>query len=130
MGQFIYRNHLNSGTLGPSRNFIVGTSCAVSLTPCALLRFLLSHIMNAPSMAATKHPQAPKEAMVMSAGSYLGESWSRKTLLATRPIKFAKGTPTDVSVTRSPSCATLLLYQVLNSTDGAAVPQHIMKVAK
>lgn len=45
-------------------------------------------------------------------------------------MTLARGTPTEVRVIRRPSCAMLLLYQVERRTEGAEVPQHIIKVAK
>lgn len=97
-------------------------------------------------------PVAPKTAVVIRAVSYLGASFLMKMLLLTRPIKFASGTPTEVIVIRLFSSAMLLLkfsvskwscgilfqragkeaylYHVLRMTEGALVPQHIMKVAK
>lgn len=97
-------------------------------------------------------PVAPNTAVVIKAVSYLGASFLMKMLLLTRPIRFASGTPTEVIVIRLFSSAMLLLksrvskccygtmfakagkgtylYHVLRMTDGALVPQHIMKVAK
>jgi hypothetical protein len=108
--RLFYKNHLKSSTLGPSLNREVGTSRAESFTPCRRLRRRLSKIMYSPKHPATMNPNPPKLAVVISAGSYFGLSCSRKTLLATSPIKLAKGTPTDVKASRWPSCATLLLY--------------------
>lgn len=105
-----YKNHLKSSTFGPSLSREVGTSRAESLTPCRRLRRLLSSVMYSPRHAATMKPNPPKLAVVIMAGAYLGLSCSRKTLLATNPIKLASGTPTDVKASRWPSCAMLLLY--------------------
>lgn len=70
----LHKNHLNSSTLGPSLNFIVGTSFAVSFTPCRRFRRWLSHNMKRPKHPVTKHPTAPKQAVVIRAGAYLGAS--------------------------------------------------------
>ena len=79
--------------------------------------------MYVPRLAVMRAPVAPKHAVVINAGKYFGASFVRKMLLLTRPMRFARGTPTLVRTMRRPSCATLLLYQVLSNTDGADVPQ-------
>jgi len=61
---------------------------------------------------------------------YFGADFGVKMLLDTRPMRLASGTPMDVRTTRRPSCGTLLLYHVERRTEGAEVPQHIIKVAK
>lgn len=48
----------------------------------------------------------------------------------TTPIKFAIGTAIDVKTIRLFSEAILLLYQTSRRTEGAEVPQVIMKQAK
>jgi hypothetical protein len=124
-----HKNQRNSGTDGPSRKRCVGTSAAVVLVPALRFLRMLSNTMNPPKRPAMRHPQAPKQAVVIRAVGYLGFSLSRKMLLDTRPIRFANGTPTDVRTTLRPSEAMLLLYQVDKRTDGAEVPQTIMKHA-
>jgi hypothetical protein len=126
----LYRNHLNSCTPGPSLNNSVDTSLAPSTTPCLAFLLLLSHTIQLPNNPAVTAPVAPNAAVVTSAGIYLGISCVRKMFELTTPIRFASGTPTLVSVTRLFSSATLLLYQVDSSTDGADVPHVIMKHAK
>jgi len=79
--------------------------------------------MYVPKAAVIIAPVAPKQAVVISAGKYFGASFVRKILLLTRPMRFARGTPTLVRTMRRPSCAILLLYQVLRRTEGADVPQ-------
>lgn len=58
-------------------------------------------------------------------GLHLGASWFLKILLLTTPIRLARGTAKDVSTTRRPSCAMLLLYQTSRRTEGAEVPLRI-----
>lgn len=72
----------------------------------------------------------PKAAVVARAGMYLGASLFKKIFDETKPIRLLNGTPTLLITTLRPSCGILLLYHVLNKTLGAAVPQHIIKVAK
>jgi hypothetical protein len=45
-------------------------------------------------------------------------------------MRFATGTPTEVSMTRRFSSAMLLLYHTSRMTEGADVPHVIMKQAK
>lgn len=49
---------------------------------------------------------------------------------ATRPMTFAVGTATVVSIIRRFSLAMLLLYHTSSRTEGADVPQVIIKQAK
>lgn len=125
-----YKNQRYSGLAGPSIIRIVGTSPALSLTPCFTSRLLLSMIIQVPRSSVKARPTAPKAAVVASAGMYFGASLLRKILLLTTPIRLATGTPTEVSITRRFSLAMLLLYHTSRITDGAEVPQVIMKVAK
>lgn len=128
--QTAYKNHRNSGEAGPSRKRSVGISLALIVTPSLRSLLRLSKTIYRPKRPAITEPVAPNAPTVISAGMYFGLSCSRKTLLETTPIRFASGTPILVSRTRRPSCAMLLLYQVLRRTEGAEVPQVIMKVAK
>ena len=125
-----YKNHLNSGTLGPSLSISVGTSLISSFLPSFLSLLLLSSTINIAKNPAIQAPVAPNAAVVARAGIYFGAVWFVKILLETRPMMLANGTPTEVRTTRRPSCGVLLLYQVDSRTEGAEVPQHIMKVAK
>lgn len=80
--------------------------------------------------AASTAPVAPKAAVVARAGMYFGADFGKKMFDETSPITLASGTPTEVRTTLRPSWGTLLLYHVERSTEGAEVPQHIIKVAK
>jgi len=106
-----HMNQRNSGTAGPSRRRFVGTSAAVVFLPALRFRRMLSSTIYPPSRPAMRHPHAPKQAVVIRAVGYLGFSFSRKMLLDTRPMRLARGTPTDVRTTRRPSCAILLLLE-------------------
>src|ERR1051326_3709129 len=86
--------------------------------------------MYVPSKIVIRQPVAPNAAVVANAGMYFGASLVWKILLLTTPMRLARGTPTDVNVMRWPSFARLLLYHVLKITEGADVPQTIMKHAK
>lgn len=69
-----YKNHLNSGALGPSLSREVGISRGSILTPERRSRLLLSQIINIPMHRVIRAPAAPKQAVVMRAGSYRGAS--------------------------------------------------------
>lgn len=69
-----YKNHLNSGFLGPSLNFSVLTSLALKFTPCLLFLLLLSSVMKIPNSSASNAPVAPNAAVVANAGTYFGAS--------------------------------------------------------
>lgn len=64
----LYKNHLNSGTLGPSFNISVGTSLISSFIPSFLSLRLLSSTINILNEAAINAPVAPKAAVVANAG--------------------------------------------------------------
>ena len=120
-----YKNHLNSGAPGPSLNLSVATAPTpptVLRTPSLESLFLLSHAIHRPSSTVQTSPTPPKAAVVASAGMYLGASCSRKMLEATRPIRLASGTATEVRSRRREGCGVLLLYQTSRMTDGAEVP--------
>ena len=125
-----YKNQRKSSTAGPSLNKAVGISLTSIFRPAFLSRRRLSAIIQKPSASVMQNPVPPNAAVVANAGIYFGASWFRKMLLLTTPIRFAIGTPKEVSTRRRPSCAILLLYHTSRSTEGAEVPQVIMNAAK
>jgi hypothetical protein len=64
-------------------------------------------------LAAKTAPVAPKAAVVARAGMYFGAEDGKKMFDDTRPITLARGTPTEVRITRRPSWGTLLLLYVI-----------------
>jgi len=60
---------------------------------------------------------------------YLGASVGRKMLDDTTPMRFAMGTAMEVRTARLFSSAMLLQYHTSSSTEGALVPQVIIKQA-